>query len=137
MTRSPAEIFAEVIRADQEALGYSVYVNHMPDQPDAAIMVFDQPSGQLEGRSLRSGDVVEHPVVQVIVRGPKGPGSTISGYTAISTVWGTVKQVHQQVLSQGEILQCITKTNTIGSLGLEPQTRRARFSQQFRMTFSE
>lgn len=135
--RSPAALFAEVIDTAMTALGYEVFLNHMPDSPDKAVMVFDQPSGKLESRSLRTGEVVEHPAVQVIVRGPKGPGSTDSGYAAIRAVWDTVSQVYQHVATQGEILQCITKANTIGSLGLEQQTRRARFSQQFRMTISE
>lgn len=134
MTRTPAEMIAEILNNPIKALGYQVFVNHMPDTPDQAVLIFDRGLGNLEPRSMKTGEVTTHPVVQVITRGPKSSQSSESASAVASAVWPVLQAVYQQVLSGGEIMQSVTLGNTIGSLGLEPQTRRAMYSQQFRMT---
>lgn len=126
---SPAQYVREVILAEMETLGYKVFVNHLPDKPDKAVVVYDMDSGRLEERLMRSGDVFEHPMVKIMVR-----GTDYSARGVLEAIWGVMEPVYTQVLSDGKIMRSITKANTIGSLGHEPQTRRCLFTQQFRMT---
>lgn len=130
---TPANYIADLLRGAMEARGYKVFTNNMPDEPDKAIAIYDQPGGRLEGRLMRSGDVVEHPMVQVTVRGKKHSEAS----EALPDVWEVLGGVYRWHFEDGKILQCITKSNTMGSLGHEPQTRRVRYTQQFRMTFLE
>lgn len=127
---TPADYVAEVVNDTCVALGYEVFVNHMPDKPDKCVCIYDHSTGRLEPRNHRTGEVDEHPSVHVLVR-----GNTHSDASAVlPAIWVLLRDVYDQVLSDGKIMHSITKANTIGSLGHEPQTRRVKYSQQFRMT---
>lgn len=126
---TPARYAALVLQDQMESNGYGVFYNHMPDKPDKAICVYDLPYGRVEDRRMRTGVHEEHPVVQIIVRGPD--------YTAVSALegaWAVFETLYEYAFDDGKILRCISKNNTIATLGQEPQTRRCLFSQQFRMT---
>ena len=126
---TPARYAALVLKDQMNANGYVTFYNHMPDKPDKAICVYDLPYGRIEGRRMRTGAHEEHPVVQIIVRGPD--------YTAVSALegaWAVFETLYEYAFDDGKILRCISKNNTIATLGQEPQTRRCLFSQQFRMT---
>lgn len=49
---------------------WPVYVAYFMDEPHQAICVFDTP-GRLDGRLLKTGEQIEHPGVQVQVRGTR------------------------------------------------------------------
>jgi hypothetical protein len=132
MSLSPAQILAEVISTQLPNLGYIVYVGHMPDTPDKAIRVLQQTGGKLELRRMRTGVVDEHPALQVLVRAP----TEEDAMGTMQQIAAMVDGVYQLTMSGGEKLQCITKTNTIGSLGQEQQTRRCFCSQSYRLTFT-
>lgn len=125
----PSQALAEVIQATAEAEGYSVFTNHMPDQPDKAVLVYDSNLGRLEARKMASGEREEHPLVRVIVRGKDSSARTLAALIA-----DLADSTHNFVLSDGQILRVITKSNTIGFAGQEPQTRRYLYTQSFRMT---
>lgn len=129
---TPANYVADLIRATSEALGYKVFTNHMPDSPDRAVCVYDQPTGRVEPRSMVSGESWDHPTVQIVVRGTSHDAADI-----MPDLWDYMKSAYMYEFLDGKILQCITKANTMGSLGHEPQTRRTKYTQQFRMTFLE
>ena len=127
---TPADYVAEVVNDTVVALGYTVFVNHMPDKPDKAFCIFDHNTGRVEERNHRSGDVDEHPAVHVLVRGT----SHADASAVLPAAWDYLKTIYRLTLADGKIMHCITKANTMGSLGHEPQTRRVKYSQQFRMT---
>jgi hypothetical protein len=127
---TPADYVAEVIAAVSLTLGYEVFTNHMPDKPDKAICIVDHFSGRTENRNNRTGEVDEHPTVIIVVRGT----NHVDASGVLPTLWGTMRAIYRTTLSDGKIMHCVTKANTIGSLGQETQTRRVRYSQQFRMT---
>jgi hypothetical protein len=126
---TPAVYVFELLKPHMDANGFESFVNHMPDKPDRAIAIYDLPFGRQEDRRMRTGEVDEHPVVQILARDTR-----FDAVEALQGAWGVMEQVYNQVFSDGKIMRCITKTNTIASLGQEPKTRRCLFSQQFRMT---
>lgn len=130
---TPAEYVYEIIKDHCNAEGFQVTVNHMPDQMDNAVTIYDERGARMEERRFRSGEVDEHPVVDIVVRGAANSGNAAS--VLLKSLWFDVFEgIYAQSLQDGKILRCITKNNTIVSLGQEPQKRRWLFSQQFRMT---
>jgi hypothetical protein len=71
----------------------------------------------------------EHPSVQIRVRGTDSYAVEV-----LIEIWDHFAGISMLPLSDGRILQVISKANTIGTLGHEPQNRRCHFTQQFRMT---
>lgn len=126
---TPAESLAEFIRNELTDTTYTVFHNHLPDQPVKAILCFDIGGGRLEERSMRTEEREVHPAIQVIVR-----GTDPSAFDIIKEIGDLADTAYNYRLSDGKNLQVISKTNTIGSLGHTSQTRNCSFSQQFRLT---
>lgn len=129
---TPALALAEVIETNLPDLGYSIFVNHVPDEPDKAILIYEVGRGRLEGRSHRTGQRAEHPRIEVRVRAPDSEARAI-----LQQISDMTEDVYHFSLSDGQNLQVITKSNTIGFVGQEQQTRRYHYSQQFLLTISE
>jgi|694.fasta_scaffold01606_30 hypothetical protein len=127
-----AEALAEVIETNLPNLGYSIFINHVPDQPDNSILIYEIGSGRLEPRKHRSGKRDEHPRIEVRVR---GVDSTAGG--VLKQLSDMFESVYGFPLSDGQKLLVITKSNTIGFAGQEQQTRRYHYAQQFLLTISE
>ena len=126
---SPADVVAEIIETNLPNLGVQVFVNHSPDTPASCILVYDKASANLERRSLRSGVIDEHPSVYIMVRGQDS-----SAYAIAQQIESMAASVYDQPVSSGQKLRVITKSNTIGFSGQEPQTRRYVYAQTYRMT---
>lgn len=129
---NPSLALAEVIETNLPNLGYSIFVNHVPDEPDNAVLIYDVGRGRLEERNHRTGKREEHPRVEIRVR-----GANSEAYSIIKQISDMTENVYHFTLSDGQNLQVITKSNTIGFTGQEPQTRRYHYSQQFLLTISE
>lgn len=129
-TRTPAEVFRSVILTRATQLGYTVYVNHMQDTPDKAIVVVDE-RGLLDPRTLRDTQTAQDRV-EVQVRAQ----SHVDAGNVLPTLWEDVLRHVSATATYGGIVQCITKANTMGCMGQEPQTRRWRFNQAFFMVIS-
>ena len=61
--------------------GWEVFVGFFPDEPDKALCVYDT-AGVLDGRIMATGEVIEHPGIQIRVRA--------KSYTE---VWGKITEV--------------------------------------------
>lgn len=108
---------------------YPIFHNHMPNSPDNAIMLMETGRGRLEDRSMRTGQRKERPLIQVIVR-----GKTSEAREVLQALSDATEAVRRLDLGNGEKLHVISKSNTIGFSGQEPQTRRYVYTQQFRLT---
>lgn len=126
--RSTADLISTVILSKATALGFSVFVNHMQDQPDKAILVMDA-KGKLDDREMR-GDQYGHDKVEIQVRAT----SHLEAANVLPVLWEEVFKTVSATSVAGKIVQCITKANTMGCMGQEPQTRRWRFIQSFLVT---
>lgn len=128
---TPAAYIRDVILNHCNAQGYAVFINHMPDKPDNAVCIYDVRGGRIEPR-LMSGEVEEHPRVEIFVRGSANSGGDSA--EMLLALWRIFRDIYLLPLGEGKILRQITKANTIASLGQEPQTRRWLYSQHFTMT---
>lgn len=126
---NPALAFAELIEANLLDSGYSVFVNHVPDQPDNVILIYEIGRGRMEERRMRTGGVDEHPLLHITVRGQDSSARAI-----LEAIGAITDAAYDFSLSNGQKLQVITKSNTIGFAGQEQQTRRYIYTQQFRLT---
>jgi hypothetical protein len=126
-----AEALAEVIEANLPNLGYSIFINHVPDEPDNAILIYEIGRGRLEPRLHRTGKREEHPRVEVRVRGVDSAAGGI-----LRQISDMTESVYKFPLADGQKLQVITKSNTIGFSGQEQQTRRYHYAQQFLLTIT-
>jgi hypothetical protein len=122
---SPAALFRLVILPKAAELGFTVYVNHMQDKPDRAILVMDT-KGRLAPHNM-AGEQSDFPVVEVQVRAHDHDIAA----NVLPVLWESVLRHVTATSVGGKIMQCISKYNTMGCMGQEPQTRRWRFIQSF------
>jgi len=126
---SPGEALAELILSTCETAGYEVFVNHMPDKPDKAVVVHELTTGRLEDRIMSSGERQEHPAIRLLIRSVDSSGRALA--QSISTL---ADSTYNFLLSDGQILRVVTKSSTIGFSGQENQTRRFMYIQNYRLT---
>lgn len=145
MNKSPAEILAkylqDILTVDDPTRSnqWPIYISHMPDGDDApgdCVAIYDT-TGFLDGRYMETGQVVEHPGVQIKVRA-----------TDYGTGWAKAKEIatdFRQIRKTEVVLEGITyKVHSITSrtpilvLGVEGGTnRRELFSINFTTTLEE
>ena len=125
---TPAKLLQSIIQAKATQLGYAVSVNHMQDSPAKMIMIMDT-RGRVDEQEMR-GDQTERNGVEIHVRGTDHADTA----AVLPALWTDVLEGTYGTSVSGKIVHCITKLNTMGCLGQEPQTRRWRFSQQFLMS---
>lgn len=126
---SPGEALVELISSTCEAAGYSAFVNHMPDKPDKAVVVYELTTGRLEARKMNSGERDEHPAIRVVIRSVDSSGRALA-----QSIADLADATYNFLLSDGQILRVVTKSSTIGFSGQENQTRRYMYIQNYRLT---
>lgn len=125
---------------DPEAgvVGGDVFVSFLPDQPDEIVGVFDT-TGRPDGRIMRTGERIEHPGVQIQVRG-KNYSDTWQEANGIALFLDGVKNKSVVVGSnESYVLHNVTRIGTIIPIGLETvsQRRRHLFTINMIVTLSE
>jgi hypothetical protein len=102
------------------------FISSLPDSPDTAIALFDQ-AGTSNGRLMRTGERIEHPGVQILVRDASYPNA----WTKAKAVTDALDAVSRgTVVEMGEEeewkIQNISRTSNILSLGLDQVGDRKR-----------
>lgn len=72
---SPAEIICQLLldlTLANDTGDWTVYVSFFPDDPDSAICVYDM-VGKKDGRLMKTGEQIEHPGIQIMVRSASYP----------------------------------------------------------------
>lgn len=107
---------------------WPVFVGILPDQPDNAISCYDT-AGIMNGRIMRTGEQVEHPGLQIMVRSPDYL-SAINKANAIALALDQQSDVVVQMESNRFYrIQNISRAGAILPLGLnEDDRRRYHFS---------
>ncbi len=93
------------------------YVNYLPDVPDNAVMLTDI-EGRMEGRIQRTGSIIEHPGIQIIVRALDQP----TGWTKIRAICDQLDTVKKQLVPIGAntfTIVAVTRKGGIIPLGME------------------
>jgi hypothetical protein len=134
---SPAEIIRTVLilKGVSNIGSFPCFVAYMPDEPDNLMVVYDT-TGELDGRIMSTGEVVEHPGIQVAVRAKDYP----TGYDKslqICKAFEEVKNFPVAISStEAYVVSNITRRSGIISLGIDENDRKRRhyFSINFIMT---
>jgi len=104
---------------------WSVFVSFLPGNPDDAICVYDT-AGKLDGRLMEDGTQIEHPGIQVMVRGMSYLETWEKAKTIASAfdAW-TVSSI---AVESGEsyTLYNISRSGDILPLGMEAEGDRRR-----------
>jgi hypothetical protein len=134
---SPAEIIRTVLilKGVSNIGSFPCFVAYMPDEPDNLMVVYDT-TGELDGRIMVTGEVVEHPGIQIMVRAKDYP----TGYDKclqICKAFEEVKNLPVAISSmETYVVSSITRRSGIISLGIDENDRKRRhyFSINFIMT---
>lgn len=128
---SPAEIMVYALQQAAPGLAYPLFANHLPKEPANAIACIEV-RGELERRKMRTGERTERPGINIMVRGVDSTARDIMKQVSDAT-----ETIRNLTLPDGQNLRLITKYNTIGFYGQEPQTRRYVYNQQFRLIIGD
>jgi hypothetical protein len=125
---TPAEVIRQLLldlSLGFESGDWSVYVSFLPDRPDSAICVYDT-MGRQDGRIMATGEQIEHPGVQVRVRG-QNYIETHAKATAIARALDLQMRT-EVVISTEEAyrLDNVSRTSPIIPLGVEEEGDRRR-----------
>ena len=107
---------------------WPLYCPHMPDGDDVETncgVARDSPGTQ-DRRSIRSGEVPDHPGVQIRIR----TNDYDAGYAKIEDVVLALDAVINETVVMGAasyLIQNVSRTSPIAYLGVEPGTKRRMF----------
>jgi len=122
-----------VLRSQQEAGAWPIYVGHMPDDPDAAVCLYDT-SGRMDGRV--PDETITKPGFQLRVRA----GDHRTAYTRIQALQQHLDTIYRRTVAVGGdsyIIQAVRQTSTVLALGREPGgERRTLFTLNGTITYS-
>lgn len=148
MNYSPGNILRKLLvdagvgtlRSVAPAGNWPIFTTRLPDLIDQAIQISDS-AGLTDGRIMRSGQVIVHPGIHILVRDL----SDVTSYNKIYTIEAVVDAVYRNnvVFSDATYqVQSVTRSSNIIPLGWEDQEmeiERKRFihSLNVRMTYTK
>lgn len=111
---------------ENQSSNWAVFVGFVPDDPDNAIVVFDT-AGMPDGRLMTTGERIEHPGIQIRVRGleyavTRNRAEAIA--LALDAQHNAEIDLDEESVSASYIVQNITRTGMIMPLGAEESDRR-------------
>ena len=102
---------------------WPIYVGFLPDAPNDAICIYDT-AGRMDGRVMGSGEQIEHPGIQVRVRGVNYL-ETQTKATAIAFYLDGLNHVVVEVESDTVfVVQNVSRAGGILSVGVEESDKR-------------
>lgn len=140
MNHSPGQIIARYTTAEGlTTLGdtgglWPAFVGTLPDKPDDALS-FSDTSGIIDGREHRGYRTVEHPGLQIFIRGLNYQ-TAFAKLSAILDKLDLVRNVPIVVEGTTYTIIAATRRGTILTLG-EDANRRSRFTANVTVTFGE
>lgn len=117
---------------------WPVTIGFMPDTPNNIITVYDT-AGEPDGRVMKTGERIEHPGVQILVRGGNYPTTLAK---IISIARSLDRQIRTLIAVDSEslyILHNVKRTSLVIPLGMEKEDdkRRHLFSVNAVITIQE
>lgn len=137
---TPADVVRQILL--DAAIGsvngaWPIFVSFLPQTPDSAICVYDT-AGRLDGRLMTTGKVIEHPGIQVLVRGLDYPAT----WTKIDDLVLLLDGISNSsvALASDEVysVQNISRTGAVIPVGVDETDGRRRnlFTANYIMTLS-
>jgi len=114
------------------------YVAFFPEEPDIALCVYDT-DPRKDGRLMRSGEQIEHPGIQITIRG-KAYVETWQFARDVALQLDSVRRVSVALTSEGAYLvHNVSRSSGVLSLGMETvgSKRRHFFTINATLTVSE
>jgi len=114
--------------------GWGLFMGFLPDEPDTAVCVYDT-AGMLDGRMMRTGEKIEHPGIQIRVRGPVYKDA----WTKANLIALALDTVQKNVVTTEEesyIVHNVSRTGAIIPVGVEDagRVRRHHFTMNMILT---
>src|SRR6266568_4440050 len=117
---SPSKVVHQLLLnldlGEGEGEDWNAFISFLPDTPDRAICVYDT-AGKMDGR-LMDGEQVEHPGIQIRVRGPDY-AETWEKAQDIALSLDTMQKVVVTVEEKGYIIHNVSRTGAIIPTGVE------------------
>lgn len=114
---------------------WPIFINTLPENPDEVVNANDT-TGTMDGRSMRTGKTVEHPGIQVVVRGRTYRAAVKLGHQILSII----DQINNAIVTvQGKTYKVYSlrrMTSLIG-VGKEEGGSRELVSANFTITYGE
>lgn len=127
MKHSPAKILvaffakAGICSLPSENLAWPAYPNELPDTVAANnAVLFSDTAGMQDGRNMRSGQTIEHPGIQVMVRSLEQSAA----WTQASIIATVMDAIYRQTIvldTASYLLQSVSRKGSIIPLGRERQ----------------
>lgn len=100
---------------------WSVYTGFLPSELDRAIAVYDT-AGKLDGRIMLTGEQVEHPGIQIRVRGPDYT-ETFTRVQDIAEYLDTIRNEVKEMTGVLYEVKNVSRTGAIMPMGIEEGDR--------------
>lgn len=85
--------------------GTDLYIDFMPDTPDAIVSLYEAPGGETELTFGSSVAAYEATAIQVMTRG--GPNDVPTAKNLADTTWKTLHTIHNQIINGTEYLNIL------------------------------
>ncbi len=135
---TPAQIIRRILIAmgnvpESQTADWSPFYSFMPDKPDSALVVYDT-AGTVDGRLMRGGEKIEHPGIQVRVRGinyvdtwnkAKEIASMFDGFEPRTIVEMPATSAQD---AESWLIQNISRQGTVLNMGMETANDRRWFN---------
>lgn len=138
MEHSPAHVLGTYLVAqnllDLPATGaaWPHWVNFKPENPHQAV-VFYNTRGKMDGRLMRSGQTVEHPGIQTLVRAADDP-TAFAKIQALAVAMDGIKNSLVVVDGVTYTIEAMTRTSGFFAVGQEQGNTRRLYSTNHTIT---
>lgn len=129
LTHSPADIVRKLLidkslgATPAEGAVWPVYATREPDSPDSTITVYDT-AGRLDGRVMVSGQVQEHPGIQIRVRDADSAAGFKKAKAVATALSEDVLRTMVTIGANTYEVQAISRTSGVFALGKETLTSK-------------
>lgn len=141
LTHSPAQVVQYYLAAQGVAVvapaagPWKVYRDNEPDMPDQVITIYDT-SPVLEGRDMRSNEVIEHPGIAVRVRAvTSDPAKTKA--REVKAKLTALKRTQVTVAGVVYLVKAFTLTTGVIPLGEQDKNNRVLYTLNGTLTLAE
>ncbi len=129
---SPANIIRELLM-DLDSGQWTIFVSFLPGVPDEAICIYDT-AGKIDGRLMSTGETIEHPGIQIRVRGRDYEG-TWEKVVSIVKILDSIKRI-PVVFSEEEayIVHSVSRHGAVIPLGIDETDNHRHYHFTANMT---
>jgi hypothetical protein len=116
---------------------WPIYINFLADQPNEALVIFDT-TGSVDGRDMRTGELLEKPGIQVMIRAMTNRNGVSKGRKIIQAIEQLYKfSVTLTQPTKQYVIHSLQRTSPVYPLGQEEGGSRLLYTINGLLTFGE